>query len=344
MTATQYEFEGFSTRISFNKSLRHFKKIINEIIPEMESKINLADFINIELSEKAIAQNQLLPTVRALLYDKYQYQYQSINLPDTLPDLTSLNEEIKKWDAFDIVFAYHHPELGFTLINPKNEKHLQEVREFKKHELITVYLGGFNQTEKLLSDKNYIKKFDSAFSAITTLLSGKKKTGLTSLYSGQFKYKVYKKAEPEAAPARSSRKKPSSSSAKTAAPAKSQPQAEPKKAVKRKMVGPYGVVVSNELFHNGNVEAWKKIIQSYHLNYPGLQVHVFYDGERILDINSLFKWGKVKHGSTILISVSSQDGTEIKDIAKLRRYLMQGASHRFEDFLRGPVGKVLDLF
>ena len=25
----------------------------------------------------------------------------------------------------------------------------------------------------------------------------------------------------------------------------------------------YGVVVTNELFHNGNVEAWKKIIESY---------------------------------------------------------------------------------
>ena len=33
----------------------------------------------------------------------------------------------------------------------------------------------------------------------------------------------------------------------------------------------YSILVTNELFHNGNVEAWKKIIQSYTTKYPGLQ-------------------------------------------------------------------------
>jgi hypothetical protein len=43
----------------------------------------------------------------------------------------------------------------------------------------------------------------------------------------------------------------------------------------------------------------------------------------------------------ILFSVS---GDNIKDIAKLQRYFMQGASPRFEAFLHGPVGKTLTLF
>ena len=110
----------------------------------------------------------------------------------------------------------------------------------------------------------------------------------------------------------------------------------------RKKISPqYGVLVTNELFHNGNVEAWKKIITSYHLKYPDLKVLVFYDGEQILDLNSLFKWGKVKHGTNIYFSVM---GTEFKDISKLRRYLEQGASHRFEAFLKGDPTKNLVLF
>jgi hypothetical protein len=103
----------------------------------------------------------------------------------------------------------------------------------------------------------------------------------------------------------------------------------------------YSVVVANELFHNGNVEAWKRIIASYNAKYPDLLVFIYYEGERIMDINALFKWGKVKHGSAIQFAVS---GNDIKDVAKLQRYLVQGASHQFEAFLHGPVNNVLKLF
>jgi hypothetical protein len=108
-----------------------------------------------------------------------------------------------------------------------------------------------------------------------------------------------------------------------------------------RMTPMYSVVVQNELFHNGNVEAWKRIIASYNAKYPELQVYIYYEGERIFDINSLFKWGKVKHGSAIQFAVA---GNEIKDVAKLQRYLIQGASHQFESFLRGPVSTVMRLF
>ena len=108
-----------------------------------------------------------------------------------------------------------------------------------------------------------------------------------------------------------------------------------------RMTPTYSIAVTNELFHNGNVEAWKKVIQSYETQYPGNQIIVYYDGEKINDINSLFKWGKVKHGSSILISVA---GESIKDVAKLRRYLFQGASPMFESFLKFPVNTVLNLF
>ncbi|MDR2103259.1 MAG: hypothetical protein LBP42_04045, partial [Treponema sp.] len=108
-----------------------------------------------------------------------------------------------------------------------------------------------------------------------------------------------------------------------------------------RMTPMYSVVVQNELFHNGNVEAWKRIVASYNAKYPELQVYIYYEGERIMDINSLFKWGKVKHGSAIQFAVA---GSDIKDVAKLQRYLIQGASNQFEAFLRGSVSNVLKLF
>jgi hypothetical protein len=93
------------------------------------------------------------------------------------------------------------------------------------------------------------------------------------------------------------------------------------------------VPVTNELFHNGNVEAWKRIVNAYSAKYPGRTVHIYYGDERILDINALFTWGKVKHGSAIQFAVSGRD---IKDVAKLQRYLAQGASREFEPFLQAP--------
>ncbi|MGI9256703.1 MAG: hypothetical protein ACR2PY_07190, partial [Salinispira sp.] len=101
------------------------------------------------------------------------------------------------------------------------------------------------------------------------------------------------------------------------------------------------VLVTNELFHNGNVESWKRIIASYRSSYDDLDVLVYYDGERINDLNALFKWGKVKHGTPIRISVG---GVHIKDVSKLRRYLFEGASPRFEVFLKGSIDQPLELF
>ena len=110
---------------------------------------------------------------------------------------------------------------------------------------------------------------------------------------------------------------------------------------RKKMTPKYAVQVSNELFHNGNVEAWKNIVESYTTQYPGLEVHIFHDGQRVNNINALFQWGKVKHGDVILFSV---EGEEFKGVSKLKRYLYEGASIRFETYIKRDVNKVLDLF
>jgi hypothetical protein len=247
------------------------------------------------------------------------------------------------------------------VVNPKNRAHWEGVRSLKRNELVTVFAGAFAGT-------NGDKKYDSAISLLITLMEGGKAKTPPALTKGTF---VFRKPAPVvvAAPAPVRRgRKPSprtakatliaaaeaaapaaatlpayssasaSSAALAAAPAAA--PAAPAGAQKR-MTPMYSIVVSNELFHNGNVEAWKKIIQSYTTKYPGLEVYVFYEGERIHDINTLFKWGKVKHGSAIMIAIA---GDDIRDVAKLQRYLKQGASHMFEAFLKAQVGAILNLF
>ena len=100
----------------------------------------------------------------------------------------------------------------------------------------------------------------------------------------------------------------------------------------------HSVVVTNELFHNGNVEAWKRIIGSYGRRYPDLQVFVYYDGERIVDLNALFKWGKVKHGSAIEFAVV---GENLAGVDVLHRCLAEAASYRYAKFLLGSVNSDL---
>ena len=342
MAEAVYEYVGLSTRAGFNRSLRHFQAV-NDIVPAFESRVNLADELNGMLDEKAIESNQIGPIVNALLvgHPKYNYRSRSYNLSRNIEEFDPIVSEAGKWNAVDLVLAYYHPDLGLTLINPKNKQHWESVQSLRKNELLTIYSGTLTEgaPEKFL---------DTAIDALISLLETGKVRTPASLTQGRFKWKAPK---PPAAPKPKARAKPGRPPAR--AKAKAAPKPAPSAAAqapaavaevptkKRRMTPMYSIPVSNELFHNGNVEAWKKIIQSYNAKYPGLEVFIFYEGERIHDINTLFKWGKVKHGSTIMIAVA---GEEIKDLAKLQRYLRQGASPAFEAFLKFPVNTVLNLF
>lgn len=333
MTNHLYEFENLSTKSSFNSALGHFQTV-SDIIGTIEDYLNVADSLNELLQEKVISQNQLLPSINAILFDKLNYRYKSCNLPTTITNFDVLVDEIKKWNGIDIVMVYYHPDLGPMLINPKNKSHFESIHSFKSNELITIYAGNF-------STNNDIKTADSAISIIVKYLEGKKINTTPELTKGKFKVgetKVVKKKT-----ALESQKKGNKNKGNTKAEKIVPVQENVEQLVsKPKRITPYySVVVSNELFHNGNVEAWKKIIESYNAKYPGLEVYIYYDGERIHEIASLFKWGKVKHGSTIIFAVA---GDNIKDVAKLQRYLKQGASIMFESFLKFPVNKILNLF
>ncbi len=368
MSEISYEFERFSSREGFNRSLMHFKAV-SGMLGEFEHLGNLGDTLNRLLLEKEVEQVQLGPILYALLVDKYGYHYRSYNMEESFEDFAYIAEETRKWNSVDLVLSYFHPELGLLVVNPKNAGSWEKVNSLKKNEIVTIYAGAFAQT----SDAKDPKIFDDAIDKIVEYLQGRKSAASAKLKSGKLKYvepKIKPAAKPaKATPSRGPRERaarrnergpaPSTAPAlqprftgaqaaasetRTAPAAAAAPQAQPAAPAQsgaKRMTPFYSVPVTNELFHNGNVEAWKKIIQSYTTKYPGLDVYVFYDGERIHDIHALFKWGKVKHGSTILFAVA---GENIQDVAKLQRYLRQGASPRFEDFLRFPVNTVLKLF
>ncbi|HNU90512.1 MAG TPA: hypothetical protein PKO25_01410 [Spirochaetota bacterium] len=300
-------FYSLATRSNFNKALNHFFKV-NEIVDYLDSKRNLADVINADLDQNEILTDQILPIVGAVIRDKYQYSYDSYNVHDTVTDFTKISAETAKWTALDILIVYYTPSGETTLVNPKNQAHWERVRELGKDQAMVIYA-------RHLKEPKDSKIEQEAIAAIEEMISGK----------DVFINKEF--IDQTVAP-------------KVEAP-RPTPQAAAVAAGQRRMTPKYSVQVTNELFHNGNVEAWKRIIESYKVSHPDLEVMIFYENELINDINTLFKWGKVKTGGLIFFQIS---GENIRNVSKLQKYLFEGASPRFEQFLKLGVGKVLKLF
>jgi len=338
--------EILSTRAGFNSAVRHIKKTMDIA---SRANTNLGDVVY-ELDDEDLTSAQTGLLLRMLLVDKLGYKSASTNLSSTVNDISGLAKEFEKWSGIDLVAAYFHPEIGLLIANPKIAEELAGFGQLNKHELLVIYAG--LQGDE--TDENCQKAADLALK----LFEGSKVTAPAFLTKGKFTVKNVSKPkkseETKSAPTAKAKtaskgKSTAKRAAASAAPAASEKKSEKKAATivqvkagtPSKMTPRYAVVVQNELFHNGNVEAWKKIIASYRAKHPDLEVFVYYEGERIHDINSLFKWGKVKHGSAIEFAVA---GNDIQDVAKLQRYLAQGASKQFEAFLRGPVNTVLKLF
>jgi len=354
MSKESMNLEVLSTRTGFNSAVRHMNKTI-EISGALGTS-NLGDLLY-ERGDENLSGERGALLLRMLLVDKLGYKSISANLESVASDLPALASEFEKWKGVDLIAAYHHPDLGLLIANPKIADELANFGMLRKRELLVLYAG----KGATAADESCKKAVELA----VKFFEGKKAKIPPELLSGNFTVKKLKKTEEEEAPARAAKapkaakagkgKKPAARGAKAAKAAPEPVQKESARvappavtaaapAISKgpvRMTPMYSVVVSNELFHNGNVEAWKRIVASYKAKYPALEVYIYYDGERILDINTLFKWGKVKHGSAIQFAVS---GNDIKDVAKLQRYFVQGASHMFEAFLHGPVNNVLKLF
>lgn len=333
-------FVPLAKKTDFNMSVRHIQSVI-EILETCNSKENIADKINGMIRKKDVQPAQVRAVLSVTLLDKWNYKVISANLKNIPKNIAEFTKEIGKWTGVDIVLGYDHPDLGFLVINPKNPESAQIIQGFRKNELLLIYVG--KQKNGEISDS----LANNVFSAILELFADKSVSVSSEIKNGPFKYIEPKKTTPAAkkAPVKNTVKRQaavSSQPVQTSASAQQNAEKAPSVATgSKKMSQLVSVPVSNELFHNGNVEAWKRIIRSYKAKYPTAEVMVFYDGERIVDINTLFKWGKVKHGSSIQFAVSAE---EITDLSKLSKYFRQGASPQFEAFLRGSPDTVLNLF
>ncbi|MDR2019938.1 MAG: hypothetical protein LBQ14_04145 [Treponema sp.] len=350
MSKDTANLEVLSTRTGFNSAVRHIKKTIG-IIDTIGPNHNLGDLL-FELGDEELSGERVALLLRMLLVDKLGYKTISSNLASVVSDPSALAPEFAKWKAVDMIAAYHHPDMGLLVANPKVPEEPADFGLLRKRELLVIFTGKAGTPADETCEK-------AALTAVS-LFEGLKPKIPGELYKGTFVVKKpakapapaeprapKKSAKPAAAPKRGRRALSSAAapavkeSVRVAAPVVTASAPAPTAKGPVRMTPMYSVVVQNELFHNGNVEAWKRIMASYNAKYPDLQVYIYYEGERIMDINSLFKWGKVKHGSSIQFAVA---GNDIKDVAKLQRYLIQGASHQFEAFLHGPVNNVLRLF
>lgn len=327
--------------------------MVTTIVEQLGRGLNLADIIDGLEKDRGLVKSQITPILNAVVIDRMDYKTISLNLSSDTQSFDSIREETAKWNRFDIVIAYHHPQLGVSLINPKVSEQWESIQDFNREELVVCYIKGKRDEDREL-ERN-------ALECLRDLLLGRQVSG-TDVFNVPGLDAPPSPPAPTAQPAPAP---PVPSVPQTAgsipivavppaaaAPAAPPPQAEAPKAKekgdeapagggKKRVTPKYSIQVTNELFHNGNVEAWKNIVESYKAAHSGLEVHIFHDGQKVNNINALFKWGKVKNGDVILFSVA---GEEIKGVAKLQRYLFEGASLRFEKYLKKDVNKILNLF
>ena len=329
-----------ATKQGFNASVTHIQNALS-LLDACNVKKNIADEIGILLENKELTNEEIPAFLSVILLDMWGYKAMSKNIREINTAATDIIAETSKWKGVDMIIGYHHPDLGFLVINPKNPASASLFETLKKNELLNMYVGK--------QDKGTLEApvAEAVFKAFFNLLEGTKPIFPAKLLNGPFVFTA-PKVKKQAAGGRKRKTVKASAAAKTKSAASAvqakQPAAPAQMQVpsgKNRISQQISVVVTNELFHNGNVEAWKRIIRSYNARYPHNKVIVFYDGEQIVDINTLFKWGKVKHGSSIQFAVA---GEEIKDLSKLSKYFAEGASPRFEAFLRGSPSTVLNLF
>ena len=122
------DYLSLSTRAGFNKSLTHFR-MVTEIVRQMGQGENLADIVDRLEKGKSIEKAQITPILNAVVVDRAGYHSLSFNLPVDVQSFDTVQEETQRWNRLDIIIAYHHPQLGINLINPKHKGHWETARE-----------------------------------------------------------------------------------------------------------------------------------------------------------------------------------------------------------------------
>lgn len=319
------ELSTLGVRSIYNRTLRHMIGVTN-YVDAVEKNQNLADVLNEALDNQTISREQIPPILSVILVSRLNVPVLSFNLDTTYKTFNGIVQNFSKWNAIDMIVAYHHPNLGVQLINPANESHWEYAHELKRDELVVLYAR---------HKKGANRVAEKAIDAFIQILKGKMPEEDSEFIL------------PSSAPVQAPAPTPQPAAAQPAptpepaqaAPAAAAPQP-PKPKGKMNVSPRYSVQVTNELFHNGNVEAWKNIIEAFQ-ERTKLRVIVYHEGELIQDLNSLFKWGKVKHGGVISFQVA---GENLKFVSRLQKYLYEGASSRFEAFLKKDINRILNIF
>jgi len=106
---------------------------------------------------------------------------------------------------------------------------------------------------------------------------------------------------------------------------------------------PREIVITNRGLEYGNIEAWTSIIASYRLQHPEHDVLILYEGDQVMSMISLYKREEKLNLGGFQLVVSAPDANW-KDVPKLYRYLVEGASPAFGKFIEKEVNRVLNLF
>jgi hypothetical protein len=302
-------YDIFSTRSGCNTVKRYFDAVL-DIIYDFEGYENLANILHRYVADNLIQKKQISSIISLILTDKYKYRVSSYNIENDISHFDPMIREFRKWKAVDIMFVYYHPELGIYPMNPKNKVHWSKIKLLRKSELIILYAGLFQDT---MEDD---ETFDVAIEKALLLLKGQRVKTPALLSSIDYEDEEEEDDDEE------------ESSAVFFAEEESPF---------------YGIQVTNNQFHNGNVEAWKKIIRSYTYTFQDVKVIIYYDKEEVRDIDSLFQWGKIKPGTVINIKVIGKD-LRNKRMSALVYHLKEGASPYFERYIKGNPRMVLKLF
>ena len=132
------DYLSLSTRAGLNKSLGHFR-MVTDIVRRMNQGENLAEIVDALEKEKGVEKGQIAPILNAVVIDRMAYASRSFNLPGNVQEFGELCAELQRWNRLDLVIAYHHPQLGISLINPKQAAHWEILRELSGDELVVLY-------------------------------------------------------------------------------------------------------------------------------------------------------------------------------------------------------------
>lgn len=329
MAEAVFDYSVFGRRQDYNTAIDHFTAV-KEVVARQKGE-QIADVVNELLRDGVLIPSQVPPILHAVLVDKLEYAVKSFNFKSSAVFNPSWVKLFQGWVEADLLCVTHDLAGNTVVLSPKRELH--GPMEFEPHALMVVYAN--------CSDKS---KKAAIANETAEIFQGKRRETYTADSLQRSRAQKEDPFEPAPRPAAASRK-----SYEQSAPEPKRKSYEPEPPPAQR-VGPTGkvqksplvsVMVTNELFHNGNVEAWKRIIASYEEKHPGARVNVYYNQEKIDNLNALFEWGKVKSGTPIMFSVHAP---EIQNLAKLRKILSEGASNRFEVFLKGAPHQTLRLF